>query len=164
MASRVLTQTFAVVGAIIERAGKFILVKESRRKGPDGGKWNQPAGWLEVGEDPFEAVKREVLEETGYSFTPTHILGIYSLVRRDTERELGATPHPVKIIFLGRISGKPQPLHDDVSETRWFSPEEIYAMDHTTLRDIDIQKMVEDYLSKKRYSLELVTHTVSLTK
>ena len=112
-----------------------------------------------MGEDPFEAVKREVLEETGYSFVPTHILGVYSLVRRDIEKELGGTPHPLKVVFLGKISGKPQKLADDVSEAKWFSPDEIGAMD--TLRDIDIRQMVKDYLSGKKYPLELLKHTVS---
>src|SRR3989338_625304 len=101
--SRVYTQVFAVVGAIIEREGKFLLVKENQPTHPDHGKWNQPAGWIDVEENPIDAVKREVREETGYDFAPTHLLSVSSLVRKDQTKHFGATPHALKLIFVGRI-------------------------------------------------------------
>ena len=160
--TRVFTQTFGVVGGLLERDGKILLVREAQRKGPDSGKWNHPAGWIDVGENPVEAVKREVLEESGFSFTPKYLLGIYSLERKDIEKELGATPHAIKIIFIGDISetssGK---LEDDVTEAKWFSPDEIYAMDNMTLRDLDIKQMVRDYFAGKKFSLESIVHTVA---
>lgn len=160
--ARVFTQTFGVVGGLIERDGKFLLVREAYRKGPDFNKWNQPAGWIDVGEDPVEAAQREVSEETGYSFTPKYLLGIYSLVRKDIEKEMMATPHAIKLIFIGDISESPSgKLEDDVSETRWFTPEEIYAMDGKTLRDLDIKQMVRDYVAGKKFPLDLITHTIA---
>jgi phosphatase NudJ len=159
---RVLTQTFGVVGAIIEKGGKILLVKEHHPGWHDHGKWNHPAGWLEVGENPIEAAKREVREETGLEFIPTHLLGIYSLVRKDLEKETKATPHPVKLIFTGKVNPRAKhDLHWDVSETKWFSPSEIYKMDKKALRDLDIKQMVRDYLSGKRYPLGILRHTVS---
>lgn len=89
---RVFSQTFGVVGAIIEKGGKILLVRDFGKGHPDHGKWSHPAGWIDVGENPVDAVKREVKEETGFDFTPTYILGAYSLVRRDVEKALGATP------------------------------------------------------------------------
>jgi 8-oxo-dGTP pyrophosphatase MutT (NUDIX family) len=88
------------------RDGKILLVREAQRKGPDNGKWNHPAGWIDVGENPIEAVKREVLEESGFTFTPKYLLGIYSLVRKDIEKELGATPHAYQGYFYRRYFGK----------------------------------------------------------
>ncbi len=159
---RVLTQTFGVVGGLLERDGKILLVREAQRKGPDHGKWSHPAGWIDVGENPIEAVKREVQEESGFSFTPRYVLGVYSLVRRDIEKELGTTPHAIKIIFIGDISEiQNGNLQDDVSETRWFSPDEIYSMDQETLRDLDIKQMVRDYFAGKKFPLEMVIHTVA---
>jgi len=155
--ARVFTQTFGVVGAIIEKNGRILLVKEAK-KGADIGKWDHPAGWIDVGENPIEAVKREVKEETGFDFTPTHILGIYSLVRED----LQPIHHSIKIIFIGDISErKTKELFDDVSENKWFNPEEIYQMKKDTLRDIDIKQMVEDYFAGKRYQLDLLFHIAS---
>ncbi|PIQ68875.1 MAG: hypothetical protein COV91_01870 [Candidatus Taylorbacteria bacterium CG11_big_fil_rev_8_21_14_0_20_46_11] len=63
---RVFTQVFGVVGAILEKEGKFLLVRENNPPHPDHGKWNQPAGWVDVGENPITAVSREVREETGF--------------------------------------------------------------------------------------------------
>ena len=159
---RVFTQTFGVVGGLLERNGKILLVREGQRKGPDNGKWSHPAGWIDVGENPIEAAKREVLEESGFSFTPKYLLGIYSLVRRDVEKEFDATPHGIKIIFIGDISETQSgTLEDGVTETRWFSPEEIYAMNNATLRDVDIKQMVRDYFSGKKFSLDGIVHTVA---
>lgn len=157
MAQRVFTQTFGVVGSIIEKDGKILLVKEA--SGIDKGKWNHPAGWLDVGENPIDGAKREVEEETGYEFIPTGFLGIYSLVKN--VKVDGSTRHPIKIIFLGDISDeKTRELEDDISEIKWFTPEEIYNMDTDTLREEDIKTMVKDYLSGKKYPLEIITHTV----
>jgi ADP-ribose pyrophosphatase YjhB (NUDIX family) len=157
---RVFTQTFGVVGAILERDGQILLVRESNLTHPDHGKWNQPARWLDIGESPLDAVRREVLEESGFTFTPQHLLGVYSLVRGNLTKQFGATPHAIKLIFIGDISDTQIALHDDVSETKWFSPEEIKAMDSNTLRDLDIKQEVKDYFSGMRFPLSLVTHTI----
>lgn len=154
MAERVFTQTFGVVGAIIERDGKFLLVQEA--KPHIKGKWSLPAGWLEVGEDPLDGVRREVKEETGYDFAPTHVLGLYSLHKIEQEQ----AAHGLKIFFVGTISDAAKSsLSDDVSAVRWFSSEEIAAMGETVLRSVDLKKMIRDYLEGVRYPLELITHS-----
>lgn len=160
MASRVFTQSFVVVGAIVEQGGKILLVKEAGKT--DKGKWNQPAGWLDVGEDPLDAVRREVVEETGFQFEPTGLIGIYSLVREDLREKLGGTPHAVKIIFRGTIvGGALREPGGEIAELRWFTPGEIEAMDGSTLRDIDIKQEVWDYFAGRSYPLEILRHTVS---
>lgn len=157
---RVFTQTFGVVGALIVKDGKVLLVKESGTDDKD--KWNQPAGWPDVGEDLVLAAKREVEEETGYEFNPTHLLGVYSLVREDLKEKRGATPHAIKLIFIGEISDEPvKEVFGDVSEVKWFTPDEIEQMDLSSLRDLDIKQMVKDYFSGKRFPLEVIEHTVS---
>ena len=151
---RYYTQTFGVVGAIIEKDGKFLLVKEAKASAKD--KWNHPAGWIDLEENIIDAVKREVKEETGFDFEPKNILGVYVLVKQ----ELNDLHHAIKIIFTGNIAenqGKYQ--EDEISETKWFTPAEIEEMDSDTLRDKDIKTMVKDYLAGKKYPLELLTHT-----
>lgn len=160
MSNRVFTQTFGVVGGILERDGKILLMKEANRKGMDAGKWSHPAGWIDVGENPIEAAKREVEEESGYRFQPTELLGIYSLVRNDKAEELGATPHAIKLIFVGNISESQElELADDSTEIRWFPREEIEKMDRDTLRDKDIKQMVKDYFAGQRYPLDIINHS-----
>lgn len=159
---RILTQTFGVVGAVLEKDGHILLVKENNAAHPDHGKWNHPAGWIDVGENPVEAAQREVLEETGFTFVAEYILGIYSLVRQDLKKELKATPQSIKILFIGKILDKaPRQLLGDTSEVKWFLPDEIYQMNAATLRDLDIKTAVRDYFDGKRYPLELLRHSVS---
>ena len=155
---RVFTQTFGVVGAILEKDGKILLVKEVKEEAK--GQWSHPAGWIEVGENLIESIKREVKEESGYDFKPTHIIGVYSLHKENLKEKWGRTPHAIKIIFAGSISKeRSEDLHNDVSETKWFLPEEIYQMDINTLRDMDIKDMVKRYFDGGKYPLELLLHT-----
>lgn len=158
---RVFTQTYGVVGAILEKNGKFLLVKESTQKGPDAGKWNNPAGWLHVGENPIEEVKREVKEETGFDFIPTYILGVYSIFRKDLVKDFEQIRHPIRVIFIGNISSQGKFLEDEIAAIKWFSQKEIEQMDNKTLRNVDIKAMVRDYSAGKKYPLELLIHTVS---
>ncbi|MBU1178367.1 NUDIX domain-containing protein [Patescibacteria group bacterium] len=161
---RVFTQTYGVVGAIIEKDGKFLLVRENMPEYPEAhNKWNQPAGWVEVGEEPIAACEREVKEETGLEFKATGLLGVYSL-HKDNIAEYVGQPgsHAIKLIFRGEFSGELEEpgLDEEISERRWFSPEEIYTMEFDQLRDMDIKQEVKDYLAGKDYPLELVRHTV----
>ncbi|OGE81504.1 MAG: hypothetical protein A3H72_02755 [Candidatus Doudnabacteria bacterium RIFCSPLOWO2_02_FULL_48_8] len=161
MAQRVFSQTFGVVGAILEKDGKILLIREAD-PGLDQGKWSHPAGWIDIGENPIDAAKREVKEESGFDFEPTALLGIYSLVRKDKETQWDrGIPHAIKLLFVGTISDQQSGLASDSAETKWFTLEEIYAMDGKTLRDLDIKQAVKDYFAGKRYPLDILRHTIS---
>jgi len=152
---RVRTQPFVVVAAIIEIDGKFLLVQEAW--GPIKGLWNTPAGWLDLGENPIEAAAREAKEETGYDFAPDSLLGVYSSVKAEN----GELKHPIKLAFRGTISGEPASVDGaEITQMKWYLPEEIYAMDRKELRDLDIKNIIRDYLVGKKYPLDLVHHSV----
>ncbi|WP_028596217.1 NUDIX hydrolase [Paenibacillus assamensis] len=53
------------VYGILVKDNKILLIRKSR--GPHTGKWDLPGGRMEFGEQPYEALKREFLEETGIS-------------------------------------------------------------------------------------------------
>lgn len=52
-------------GALILKEGKVLLVQRARD--PYKGTWMMPSGFINYGEHPEEAVRREVEEETGYT-------------------------------------------------------------------------------------------------
>ncbi len=161
MAERVFTQTFGVVGAIIEQSGKILLVKENDPTTWAFGKWNQPAGWIDVSRNPINEVVKEVKEETGLDFEPTGVLGIYSLVKHHPERGDGVLRHAIKIIFKGKIIGGELIRNtQEISEVRWFSLEEIMNMDADVLRDIDIKQEAQDYFAGWSFPLDIIRHTV----
>jgi len=161
MSKRVFTQTFGVAGALIERDEKYLLVQEAHNSTGEAGQWNHPAGWIEVGEDPRKTAVREVKEETGYDFEPTHVLGIYSLVKKENKDKTGDIQHSLKIIFTGFVSGGAAQTEGDVVDAKWFTSSDIEQMDITTLRDMDIKKMINDYTELERYPLGVLEHTIT---
>jgi ADP-ribose pyrophosphatase YjhB (NUDIX family) len=73
LASTIVVPRYQVVaGALIfNELGQLLLCKHTyRRDAP----WGLPGGHLEFGEDPSEAVQRELLEETGFSVRATELL------------------------------------------------------------------------------------------
>lgn len=160
MVKRVYTQVFCVVGTIIVKDDKILLIREAGTV--DKGKWNLPAGWLDVGENPINGAKREAKEETGFDIKITDFLGVYSLVRSDLQKVDGFIRHPIKLIFIGKISGEKKYNIDkkEITEVKWFSLEEIEKMSKDELRDIDIKNQFKEYLTGKRYPLDIIKHTI----
>lgn len=61
------------VAAIVRNAvGEVLLHQRS-----DDGRWGLPGGAIEPGEEPAQAVIREVYEETGLRVVPERLVGIY---------------------------------------------------------------------------------------
>ena len=62
------------VGAIVlDEAGRLLLVRRGRE--PSRGLWSLPGGRVEPGESGPDAVRREVLEETGLQVTVRELVG-----------------------------------------------------------------------------------------
>jgi 8-oxo-dGTP pyrophosphatase MutT (NUDIX family) len=138
------------VAAVVERAGKFLLVEEETSQGV---RFNQPAGHLESDESILEAVKREVLEESAYHFVPQHLLGIYRWHSAESDTTY------LRFAFTGEIAGHEadRPLDAGILQAVWLTPDEIRTT-RTHHRSPLILRCVEDYLDNKRYPLDLLVH------
>ncbi|MDP3741217.1 MAG: NUDIX domain-containing protein [bacterium] len=160
MAERVFTQTFGVVAAVLEKDGKILLVKEA--SGDDKGKWNMPAGWIDVGQNPIDMATIEVKEETGLDFEPTGLIGVFSFIKTYPDNSDGKRlKHPIVLVFRGNIlGGELIKQNEEIAETRWFSPDEINEMDSTKLRDMNIKQRIEDYFAGRNFPLDIIRHTV----
>lgn len=68
--------------------------------------WTLPGGGVEHGEDPYDAVLREVEEETGYHVDLTALLGVDS-IRRTAPRRFGRSVdhHGLRLVYEGRVTG-----------------------------------------------------------
>ena len=138
------------VAAIIEQDGKFLLVEEHTSQGV---LFNQPAGHLEPDESLLAAVVRETLEESAYEFGPQYLIGIYHWHAPASDTTY------LRFAFTGRILAHypQQALDEGVIRASWMAPEEIRAS-RAHHRSPLVLRCVEDYLSGKRYPLELLVH------
>lgn len=112
------------VGAIIIRDDRVLLVK--RAHPPIQGQWSIPGGVLEVGELVREAAVREAREETGLIVEPADLLGVYDRILRNEEQRVQY--HYVLIDFLCRPVGGELRAASDAAEVRWFTREELRAL------------------------------------
>src|ERR1700751_6317128 len=112
------------VGAIIIKDGRVVLVK--RAHPPIQGQWSIPGGVLEVGELVRDAAVREAREETGLIVEPGELLGVYDRILRDPEKRV--QDHYVLIDFLCRATGGHLHAATDAAEVRWFTREELPAL------------------------------------
>ncbi|MFE9442798.1 NUDIX hydrolase [Streptomyces sp. NPDC006602] len=91
--------------AVCVRDGQILL---SRSPAQDGGppEWVLPGGGMEHGEDPYDTVRREVTEETGYRIEVTGLLGVDSshhVLPRGFGRAVDH--HGVRLVYEGRVTG-----------------------------------------------------------
>jgi 8-oxo-dGTP diphosphatase len=112
------------VGAIVIENARVLLVK--RAHPPLQAQWSIPGGVLEVGELIREAAIREAREETGLLVDPGDLLGVYDRVLRDAEQRVQY--HYVLIDFLCRRVGGELAAASDAAEVRWFTREELPAL------------------------------------
>jgi len=115
---------FVGVGAVIIENGCVLLVK--RAHPPIQGQWSIPGGVLEVGEFVREAAVREAREETGLIVEPGDLLGVYDRILRNPEQRVQY--HYVLVDFLCRPVGGELQAADDAAEVRWFTREELPAL------------------------------------
>lgn len=59
---------------IVDRSGRIFLTRRSMEKSYAPGKWENPAGHVQAGETPVQAVIRELFEETGIAVSPEQVV------------------------------------------------------------------------------------------
>jgi len=116
------------VGAVIvddhREQNRVLLIR--RGTAPLLGEWSLPGGVLECGETLREAVVREAREETGLVVETDEMLGVYErLIRADAGR---VRYHYVLIDFLCRPVGGNLKAGSDAADVRWFTREELPAL------------------------------------
>ena len=126
--------------AVCIEEGRVLLAHAVK---PGGEKtWTLPGGRVEHAEDPFDAVLREVAEETGLDAVVERLLGVDSRVVPAAERRQPGRPelHNVGIYYQVRITGgrlRPEP-NGDTAESVWTPITEVARLGRSSLLDIGL--------------------------
>ena len=110
-------QFYLTVKGIVERDGKILVLKRSALDDHLPGVWETPGGGVDKEESPQEALKREILEETGLVVAIGRPFNVFTF-RKDTgEFKVGIT-------FLCQYESGEMKLSEEHSEYRFIKPSE----------------------------------------
>jgi NAD+ diphosphatase len=115
---------------VTDEQGRLLLAR--RAHDPWRGYWDTPGGFMEEGEDPIEALRRELREETGLEVEPTAFVG--ALVDRYGDGPDAA--FTLNLYWAARVVAGDPVAADDVSELRWFAPEELPPSDEIAFENV----------------------------
>jgi ADP-ribose pyrophosphatase YjhB (NUDIX family) len=96
--------------AVIVRDGHVLLGR--RATDPGEGRWDLPGGFLQEGEDPLDALRREVREETGLELDILDFLGTWN--------ESYWNRIVLCFTWLAQPAGGDERAGDDLAELHWF--------------------------------------------
>lgn len=108
------------VAAVIRDGEQFLLARHAH-----SGQWSLIGGGVEPGEEPAEAVVREVLEETGARIRLTGIVGVYGGEPMMVEYPNGDLVGYVTTAYQCELLDEAAPDLDEIIELGWFPRDQI---------------------------------------
>jgi 8-oxo-dGTP diphosphatase len=108
---------------VVRRDGRVLLVQRARA--PSVGKWGFPGGVQELGETIFEAVSRELREETGLVVEPIETLTTLDVLDRDADGRV-RTHYALIAVLADWLSGEVIIDHE-AHDFGWFTVAEVEA-------------------------------------
>ena len=118
---------YLAVSAAIMRDGKVLVVRRARK--PALNLSTLPGGVVEAGETLFEAVEREVCEETQLKIEPVALAGHREVIIRDAEGRVER--HFVILSFAARWRAGDPVLNEELDDARWLAPSELPGLKTT---------------------------------
>jgi 8-oxo-dGTP diphosphatase len=121
--------------AVIQEGDRFLVLQQRL---PNRTYWDLPGGRLEYGEEPMEALHREVKEETGLNIEIGKPLGVFWFFRDDDAQVVCMT-------YLcsapqGTIGLTANPSPEDIVQAKWVTKEEFlneeYDVAHESLKEL----------------------------
>lgn len=112
--------TWIPVATGILRKGSLVLVGQRPEGHTLAGQWEFPGGKIELGEQPKEALQRELFEELGIKAD----IGVLRMTWTHSYPEVGILLLFFEVLFW---KGEPKPVHH--TELRWVTFEELEKLE-----------------------------------
>ncbi len=124
----------AACSALVVNSGSILLVKRANE--PARGMWALPGGAVEWGEKIRDAVRRELLEETGVEITVGEVLDVVDVLYREGGELLY---HYAVVCFRGYYVGGELRAGGDAESVEWVPATELnrYELTPTTRKVLD---------------------------
>lgn len=109
---RIVQPTFTVsAAAVVLNAKREVLLLDHFLRPSSG--WGLPGGFLDKNEQPEDAIRRELREETGIELADLRMLGVRTLGRH------------IETLFAATTSGDPQVLSREIRSLGWYAADSL---------------------------------------
>ena len=103
------TRFTVTAGAVIFNDQREVLLLKHRFRAGSG--WGLPGGFMEQGEQPIDALRRELREEIGLEVEEVELFAVRSFNR----------PKQVEVLFRARANAQVKSLTMEVERAQWFA-------------------------------------------
>jgi ADP-ribose pyrophosphatase YjhB (NUDIX family) len=114
--------------------------------------WNLPGGGVEAGESPWDALAREIKEETGLKARPVHLTGVYSKPDKNE----------IVLSFACQITGGEITLTDEADKVEYFEVGQIPK--NTSPKQVERIKEYFSDQSKTHFRIQKGPSSIDLIK
>ena len=128
---RIASPTY-VAGAVcvLEHAGEVLVLWQPHRQG-----WSLPGGFMDKGEEPADAVRRELLEEIGLRVDPGDPIAV----------RVDVVGRGIDVIFRVRLDARPVlDLATEARKAMWVDPDELTDADRNTFGILEVVRTADD--------------------
>lgn len=142
-------KAIVIAVAIIEKNGKLLMVQEAEEE--IRGLWNVPAGHIDSGETPTDAVVREAKEETGFDVEPVSLAQIQCYKHKNGRTSLRFN------FYCKIIGGEIKNADSEIQDVKWLSKEELEELKkEKKLRSRKTWWSIEAWFSRKEFPLAVL--------
>lgn len=136
------------VNALVIKDNQILLGKRGTYNGKpiiESGKWGPLGGFFNRDENLIQAVKREVMEESGWEIDDLQLLRINDNPKRPREDRQN-----VDIIFIAHAVKKVKDSDEEVKELKWFDLDKLpndeeFAFDHRDNVELYLKYLKEKF-------------------
>jgi len=128
-----LNARIAVKSFIVVKESKVLLIKRRPNDVHKPSQWEIPGGRLDIGEDPFEGLKRETREETGLDIEIETPVDVHHFTRDDGQVI-------TMIIFLCRPLNQEVKLSEEHTDYKWV---DLHSEDFPEWVDVVVKRVLK---------------------